>query len=258
MIKRLFRQEDNSEVKHLSETNNPLKPDSASTDRVVSILRADMVPASEASPARESITHRIDFKRIFGIIIACIILGLLLFLLIGGGRSILEKRLGGLIDDRDMPTSIITHTSVQVLQKTIETLDITTSPTLIPTKIATLKIIASSTPKITVFAPTIKPTLAPIIDTPEIASCRDVSTVSLVDVGQTMCVEGVVKEIIVNPTNYMIIFNTAKGSFYWVTYDIMVSKEEVDHCYQLTGKIDQIANSPILIFDYSNLPEECP
>jgi hypothetical protein len=36
------------------------------------------------------------------------------------------------------------------------------------------------------------------------------------------------------------------------------SQAELDTCYQTTGKIDQIANSPVLIFGYSNLPEICP
>jgi hypothetical protein len=65
-------------------------------------------------------------------------------------------------------------------------------------------------------------------------------------------------ETIANPTNFMVIFNTEKGSFYWVTYDLVWSQAELDTCYQTTGTIDKIANSPILVFGYSNLPEPCP
>jgi hypothetical protein len=56
----------------------------------------------------------------------------------------------------------------------------------------------------------------------------------------------------------MVIFSTEKGSFYLVTYDLIWTQGELDTCYQVTGKIDQIANSPIMLFSYNNLPEVCP
>jgi hypothetical protein len=103
------------------------------------------------------------------------------------------------------------------------------------------------------------PTQIPATVTPTSDSgCRDALTITLADVGQTLCVQGTIIETLTRPTNFMVIFSTDKGSFYWVTYDLVWSQAELDTCYRTTGTIDQIANSPVLVFGYSNLPELCP
>jgi len=73
-----------------------------------------------------------------------------------------------------------------------------------------------------------------------------------------LCVQGTVIEIIDKPNYFMLIFSNKPASFYWVSYDMVWSQAEVDTCYQIRGTIKQIANSPILVFDYSNIPEVCP
>ena len=74
----------------------------------------------------------------------------------------------------------------------------------------------------------------------------------LLDVGQTLCVQGKLIEIVDKPNSFMLVFSNKPGAFYWVSYDIVWSQAKVDTCYQIRGKINQIANSPILVFDYSN------
>jgi hypothetical protein len=80
----------------------------------------------------------------------------------------------------------------------------------------------------------------------------------LADVGQTLCVQGTVIKTKANPTDFMVVFSNEKGAFYWVTYDLIWSQGELDTCYRIKGTIGKIANSPVLVFGYSNLPELCP
>jgi hypothetical protein len=86
----------------------------------------------------------------------------------------------------------------------------------------------------------------------------DALTITLADVGNSMCVQGIVIETVTDPNYFMVIFSNDRGAFYWVSYDIVWSEAELDTCYQIEGTIDQIANSPMLVFGYSNLPEVCP
>jgi hypothetical protein len=239
------------------------KQENSHSGDFISILRTDMLPASETSPSPEDAIRKINFKIIFGIIFACFTLGLFLFLLFGGGKSFLEERLSGLMNEQKIPTKTttlainptMTFTATQlaeIARKSTPTL------TLQPQKTEVIKITST---QVAIFAsdtPTIPATFTPTPTQNVDSGCRDALSITLADVGKTMCVQGVIKEIIVNQTNYMLIFDTSKGAFYWVTYDVLFPKEEVDVCYQVTGSIDQIANSPILIFNYANLPEECP
>jgi hypothetical protein len=83
-------------------------------------------------------------------------------------------------------------------------------------------------------------------------------TITLEDVGKTLCVQGTVIETVTKPNYFMVIFSTEPGSLYLVTYDLEWTQGEVDTCYQVTGTIDQIAERPIMLFSYRNLPEVCP
>jgi hypothetical protein len=97
-----------------------------------------------------------------------------------------------------------------------------------------------------------------LVSTPTSNACRDVLSITLDDVGQTLCVQGTVTELISNPNNFMVVFSFQPGAFYWVTYDMVWSKAEVNKCYQVTGEILKINKNPVLVFDYRNIPEECP
>jgi hypothetical protein len=120
------------------------------------------------------------------------------------------------------------------------------SPTAKPTNTPTIKIVAAASQLLAITTP---------IPTP---ACRDVLTITLADVGQTLCVQGTVVQIIDKPNNFMLVFSYERGAFYWVSYDMVWSKAEVDTCYQVQGIIRQIGNNPILVFNYSNIPETCP
>jgi hypothetical protein len=213
---------------------------------IVTTLRADMVPASDIQPAKESILSHDTLKILLGIILGLVILGLILFTLVGPGRPILESSLSLLAQKAVTPT-------------------LTPSATLIPPTKTPLLPTKTPSP-----SPTIQATKTPVVNnsatprrststaSPTTPECRDALSITLDDVGKTLCVRGVVLETITNPTDFMVIFSYERGAFYWVSYDVVWSNAEKNTCYQVHGTIDRIGNSPMLVFDYQSLPEACP
>jgi hypothetical protein len=135
----------------------------------------------------------------------------------------------------------------------------TTNPTSTTTPSPTKVIVITSTATLLIKSPTPGNTIISesIQTTTPASECRDVNTITLADVGKTLCVQGIVIETVEKPSNFMVIFSTKKGAFYWVTYDMVWSKGEINKCYQISGMINQLANSPVLVFNYKNLPKEC-
>jgi hypothetical protein len=205
-------QEERDPFDYYKDEKDPEKLEQSTSDDIVTNLRSDMLAASEVEPAQKNIFQLINLKLLIGIFIGLIILGLILYSLIGPGRSFLEEKL----------------VSLKRMEATS----------------------AQQIPSLTRVPDTSTPT--------SVSSCRDALTITLADVGQALCVQGTVIETITNPTNFMVIFSAEKGSFYWLSYDLVWSQAELDTCYQTTGTIDQIANSPVLVFGYNNLPKPCP
>ncbi len=255
MTKKSFDTDEGKPFNYYREQKVPHSREKDSAGNLVDVFRADMVPASQALPATKRLYHRLNLKLGLGIIIALLILGLMIYAIAGAGRPKLERSLLELINRDGLPTLKSSATQLhQISDSPPPSKTPFPSPTLRPTwtHAANLPLTATSVPS------TYTPTRTPTASATPTPSCRDVLSITLADVGQILCVQGVVIETIENPTNFMVIFSTNKGSFYWVTYDLVWSKGEIDACYQITGKVVQIANSPILIFDYSNLPQECP
>jgi len=225
----------------------PKKPEQTSSDDLVNNLRSDLLAASEVEPAKKSIIQEVNPKLIVGIFIGIVILGLILYSLMGPGRTILERKLASLKRMEATSTKQITPTQ-------IPTTDIPVKPSGTPTKIPTVRPTNTVNPEIIVSPTKIQATTTP----PSGAGCRDALTITVADVGQTLCVQGTIIETVTKPAYFMVIFNTKKGSFYWVTYDLVWSQAKLDTCYQTNGTINQIGISPMLVFSYSNLPEPCP
>jgi hypothetical protein len=227
--------------------NPPDEPEQSSSSDVVNNLRSDLLTTSEVEPAEESILQKVNIKLIVGIIIGIIILCLIMYLLLGAGRLLLEGSLASLRRTVPTATQQITPSTVPyTITPEKPTSTVTKIPTSRPTTTQIVGLIASPTP--------IPITVTPTLD----SECRDALSISLADVGQTLCVQGTIIETITNPNYFMVIFSNEKGSFYWVTYDLVWTQAELNTCYRTTGTIDIIANSPVLVFGYSNLPEPCP
>jgi hypothetical protein len=209
-------------------------------------LRAEMLPASHASPRFKAYPRRqITTRRVVTLFVVLALAGLGWYFGIGPGRPGLERGLVSLVQlarQVAMPTStpLPTDTPIPPLPST------TSTPT------ATLRPTTSTTPVLPTETPTVAPT-----ETPE-STCRDFSTVTLEDVGQEMCVQGTVIEVIENISDTLIIFSYEAGSLYLVTYDVAWPDATEGTCYQATGEIQRLLSSPVIVFGYNNLPTECP
>jgi hypothetical protein len=225
------------------------KQEKPPVSNLVTALRTDMVPSSKVQPARESVVKHENIKVAVGILLGLVIVGLILFLGIGPGRPTLENGLASLADREFTPTSTFTTTTEPATKTSTPTSTQTPQsptsspfPTLRPTNTQVLVVQSTATP------------IAPSATEP---GCRDALSITLADVGQTLCVKGTVIETINDPSGFMVIFSTEPGSFYWVSYDWAWTKAKKNTCYQITGEIYQMGLNPILLFGYHNQPEVC-
>ena len=242
-----MNQEDRDPYDYFRDEITPKKTEQPTSDDIVNSLRSDLLIASIVEPEEETIVQQVNPKLIMGIAIGGAVLCWFIFLVIGPGRSMLESGLKRLKSNVPTPTQQIMSTiSTATYTPIVPSSTPTHIPTIHPTNTSVVEIVTSPTPMPPITTPTSEST------------CRDVLTITEADVGQTVCVRGTIIETITYPTYFMVIFNPAKASFYWVTYDLVWSQAELNNCYQTTGKIDQIGISPVLVFGYNTLPEPCP
>jgi hypothetical protein len=241
-----MNQDEREPYDYFKDENAPREMEQPASDDVVNNLRTDLLAASEVVPEEETILKSVDPKILAGLFILIAILCLVLFSLIGPGRSLLGKRLASLKNQaptytQQIPSTIESTTTTPIASSSTPM----KTPTVHPTN--TIVVIVNS------------PTQGPPTTTPTPEStCRDALTITMADVGQTMCVKGTIIETVTNPGNFLVIFDTSRGSFYWVTYDFVWSQAVLNTCYQTIGKIDQIGISPMMVFGYNNKPEPCP
>ena len=248
MLKKLLHREENKPIDYLAEREekSTQKQDPPLPDDVVMTLRSDMLPGSRTLPERVNILRLINLKVLLGIFIGLVFVILVWFLAAGPARPVVENMLVSLARRDATPTSTLLPSPIPATM-TLPPPTNTSRPIMTPLPSATIEIIeTTSTP--------VQETTSP---TP-LSGCRDALTITLADVGQTMCIQGTIISTVENPTNFMVVFSNEPGAFYWVTYDFVWSKAEKDTCYQVTGTISQIANSPVLVFGYNNIPEVCP
>jgi hypothetical protein len=247
MVKKVSDQDENQPFDYFKQVEHTKKPDKPSSENLVSAMRSDMLTTSDSTPAEKHTLEKIDLKVVVGVLLALFMVVLIWFILAGPGRPGLEHGLAVLVRHESSPTPLLVPSPIPATSTPLQPTKIPIArPTLRPSSTPTTRIVVSPTP----LEPTSTPTSA--------SACRDALTITLVDVGQTLCVQGVVIETVERPNAFMVIFNSQPGSFYWVSYDMVWSKAKLDTCYQTTGKVEQIANSPIMLFSYNNLPEVCP
>jgi hypothetical protein len=126
-----------------------------------------------------------------------------------------------------LPTSTITPSPVPTVTPTI-----TTTP--VPTETST---------------PFIQVVVVPPSPTPtEATSCKPVLEVTLDDIGQTLCVTGVVTKVDPRTNGMLIIFSPEKGTFYFISYyDINLDFVKEGVCVMATGRIAQLGSSPVIV-----------
>ena len=247
MAKKSFNQEESNPIDYFHKVKAAENPEKSSISNLVTSLRSDMLPASEEEPARKSIFDRENLKIAIGILLSLVIIGWIFFTIAGPGRPILERNLANLVHKAITPTYTLTVSILSATQSVPQPSSTPfSSPTFRPSDTPVVAFIDSPTPLPATTTPTSVPT------------CRDALTVTLADVGQTFCVQGVVIQTITYPTYFMVIFSNKAGAFYWVSYDMVWSQAKLNTCYQVNGTVNRIGNSPVLLFNLSNLPEVCP
>jgi hypothetical protein len=242
--------EDRDPFDYFRDDRTPKKKEPPTSEELVNNLRSDLpdlLAASEVEPEEETVLQQFNPKVLAGIFIGIAILAMIIFSLIGPGRAILERRLIGLKNKAATYTQQAIPTIVSATKAAlVPSITPTQEPTITPTSTRVVVVVDTPTPNV----PTVTPTSE--------SSCRDALTITMEDVGKTLCVQGTIIETVTNPTYFMVIFNTARGSFYWVTYDMVWSEGKVGECYQVTGEIYQMGISPMLVFGFNNKPTLCP
>lgn len=224
-------------------TSSATNPDELSVS-----LRAEMLPSSEIAPDlakfRWSALSPLKIGAIIGLII---LLGLSWIFSAGPGRPILEDALAGMLrvtEPTITPTAPVVFETEVVFLPT-KTVRATNTPTITPRPIPT------ATETVVVDTPTSEPTPKSVTD------CVDVLAVTIEDVGKTMCVRGVILNFEERPSGFLMAFSNKENSMYWVSYDLVWKPAEEGLCVEVTGEVMQIADTPIIIFGYNNLPVIC-
>lgn len=213
---------------------------------------ADLFLASQVMPDSEDRLRRwLSPGRLLAALLMIGLCGLGWLLAFGPGQPFLESALLELASRAPALAFTPTLTPSPAL-----TLTETSLPTLTPTSTPTPR------PSPTATRPLPSPTLtAEISSTPE-SACREAASITLAEVGQTLCVQGVVLRLELLTGSTLIVFTNEPGALYWVTYDVPAEMVQTlapkGRCLQTTGEVKQLAGSPVLIFNYKNLPQPCP
>jgi hypothetical protein len=211
-----------------------------------SVLRAEIMPADEVTPDQPGLgelLQRINLRRIGTLAILLLLIGTGFFCWIGPGRAILEHELESLKNRFAAPTPTNTSESVIVVLDTQQILPTSTvTRTITPTRLAPTKV------------PTLLPTTTPSDED----NCVDPIEIQLEDVGKTLCVRGVIVGLEEREVGFIVNFSDERGVFYLVTYDFVWEQAKPGDCIQITGEIQQLGNTPVLVFGWANIPEFCP
>ncbi len=247
MAKKSFNQEENKPFDYFNQVKSTQKQEKSSIGDLVTSLRTDMLPASEEEPAKKNIFERENLKVAVGILLGLVIIGWILFTIAGPGRPILERGLAGLAHKELTTTQNVTPSLIPAANTSPRPSNTpNSSPTAPPTNTPVVAFAISPTP----LPPTATPT--PTSD------CRDVMSITLADVGQPLCVQGIVIDTVTTQDYFMVIFSDQRGALYLVSYDLVWSEAKLNTCYRVYGTIEQIGNRPIMLFNLNNLPQACP
>jgi hypothetical protein len=210
------------------------------------VLRAEILPADELTPDKPGlgeVLQRINFRYVAFLVVVIVLIGSGLVCLIGPGKPILEDSLVSL-KNKDIP-----ETPSGTPKKVPGVAGITQAfPTATATWTKTPTIVSPS--KTVAHMPTSTPT--------EADGCADPLDINLDDVGKTMCVRGIITGMEERDVGFIVYFSDERGIFYLVTYDFVWDQAEPGDCIQITGEIQQLSNTPVLVFGWNNIPEFCP
>jgi len=242
--------ESSPEDQFLSSKEQPASGSSSTPDDLSVSLRADMLPASNISPdMRKFRTTRISPRKLGAVLGFIILIGMGWLFYAGPGRPVLEQVLSVIARQPQtvVPATPTIFTATEVAAVPTNTVRAMNTPTRTP-----LPLLSST---VAVILDT--PTSEPLPSTTQASGCLDVLTITLADVGKTLCVRGVIENFEARPSGFLIAFSNQKGSMFWISYDLVWEPAKKGLCVEVTGEVMQIASSPIIVFGYQNLPEIC-
>jgi hypothetical protein len=235
-----------------------LEPDEPAPAQRAGAPTAAWLPASETQPDRAGLGLAGLFSRqrlfAFGVLLLLLALGWLLF--VGPGRPALEEALVRLAESAP-PTATATATTEPTMSPTSPS---PTSTAIVARPTATRRL-PTVTPTVMVVEVTAGPSETATLEpspTLDLSGCVEATSITLANVGQTLCVRGIVLSTQPLAAGFIIVFSDEEAAFYWLTYDVVWTQDKDGQCLQTTGEILQLGNAPVLVFNYGNLPQPCP
>ncbi len=219
--------------------------------------REDWLFTSQAKLAAShpTLANWFSRQRLIGIGALILLLALVWLVFFGPGRPALESALARLADAA--PTATFTPKPTTPEPAAVVSITPTaTSPRLTATR-RPVTPTPTSAPIGAAGGPTETSTIAPS-PTIDSSGCVEATTITSANVGQTLCVRGEVLYIQPLTTGFIVVFSDAQSAFYWITYDVVWTQDKTGQCLQTTGEILQLRDTPVLVFNYGNMPQPCP
>lgn len=219
------------------------------------VPQMDLPPASVSSPDFDADRARkiiATVRRVLVILAVMAVVSLLVYALVGPGRTWLSSALTALSSltaatPAGPPPPTVTPTVTATATRTpLPTTTHTPLPTLTP---------VSGFPELITTTVSMTPT---ITLTPTPSDCTPALAVTLDDLGKTLCVTGTVLEVITQDNATLIIFSDERGKFYFVSYDIEWPLAVPGACVRATGEIKQLLSNPVMVLSYKTPLEACP
>jgi hypothetical protein len=240
------------------------KPDPFNKSDSTPDLRSDLLPGSQSIPDRSLYHERLTFltpARLISLLIIIILLILGWVFIFGPGRTSLEKGLASLAEripsSTKTPPAAVKNTVTPlspVITGTATSEAIRSTSTAVPGSKGTSTPLPSST--------ALESALPPSETTTSLSGsmqhCVPAKSISLTELGQTLCVTGNVLRTEADPGSFLIILEKEENSFYFLSYDRSWDDLKPGTCVFARGKIQQLGNNPVMVLNYKIPLEFCP
>jgi DNA-directed RNA polymerase subunit RPC12/RpoP len=217
------------------------------------------------------------FRRLFALILSILLLSLLVFLALGPGKPVLKGL--NLLNARSTrsPTTLamlkgtVTPAGETPAKPTTPALKVSLTPVkpsltpIAPIEAKpTNKTTATPTPAPTqTEVATVIPTIIAILEPTSTATifgpvdCAPALSITMADVGKTLCVTGTVVFTLQSGTSFSIYFSNDDGYFRIVVYDRTYKNIKKGVCVKVTGEIKTLTGIPVMALGYNDVIEIC-
>jgi len=219
-------------------------------------------------------------RRILALILGLLFIISLVFLALGPGKPVLKKGIN-LLNARPTrsptilvmlngtatptgetpvkPTTPAQEASLTRIKPSITSITPTElKPTKEPTTTST-RTIAPTPTEVPAVIPTLIETLEPTATAilPGSTDCVQALSITMDDVGKTLCVTGTVVFTLQSETSFAIYFSNDDGYFRIVVYDRIYKNIKKGVCVKATGEIKTLTSIPVMALGYNDVIEIC-